>query len=150
MRCVVAHCLFALAPLGLVAADRPKPAITVAELRAPAPVRAVGASLTRGPRNALWLSWVEPGRNGFNSLRYSTLEPATRKWRSARSIVSGTDVGANPMDFPQLAIGSEGNATAIWTDGKGGAVFSESLDGIKWSKRLPWTGESSSAEMFSV
>jgi hypothetical protein len=149
MRFVATSCLLLLLSIA-TAAEQTRPEIKVTELRSPASANAVGAAFAKGPKQSVWLSWVEPGRKGINSLRYATLDPTTKKWRAARTIATGTDVAANPMDFPQLAVGSDGHATAVWTDGKGGAVFSDSLNGITWNQRLPWTGESSAVEMFSM
>lgn len=129
------------------AAEPAKPVITSVELASPAPARALGPALTTAADGTVWLSWVEQGRNGFNTLRYSTLDLAARKWRAARTIAAGKDVAANAMDFPQLVLDAHGGATAIWSDGHGGALFSDSPDGLQWNKRLPWTGESTTVEM---
>lgn len=143
-------CALALLAVASAAEPAPKPVITTAELPSPAPARSIGAALTTGNDGTVWLSWVEPGRNGINTLRYATLDLAARKWRAARTIATGTDVAANAMDFPQLVIDAHGGAVAIWSDGRGGALYSESHDGLQWSDRLPWTGESTSVEMCSL
>jgi hypothetical protein len=128
----------------------PRPVITSVELASPAPARSIGAALTSGPDGTVWLSWVEPGRNGLNTLRYATLDTAARKWRTPRTIATGTDIAANAMDFPQVALDAHGGAVAMWTDGRGGALYSESPDGVQWNQRLPWTGESTQIEMCAL
>ncbi len=139
-----------LVPIGSAAPAKPRPAITSIELASPAPPRSLGASFMTASDGTLWLSWVEPGRNGLNTLRYSTLDLAARKWRTARTIAAGTDIAANTMDFPQLVADTHGGITALWTDGRGGAVYCESPDGLDWNQRQPWTGESTAVEMFSL
>lgn len=150
MRRCLAWCLALLLATAWAAEPAPKPVITAVEINSPASARSIGAALTTGNDGTVWLSWVEPGRNGLNTLRCSTFDSSTRKWRPARTIATGTDVAANAMDFPQLALDAHGGAVAIWSDGRGGALYSESPDGVQWNDRLPWTGESAQVEMCSL
>jgi hypothetical protein len=140
--------------LGLVAAHaadrKPLPAIEPREVASPAGAGAVGASLTVAPDGGCWLSWVEPGRDGVNTLRFSTLDRTANTWRAARAIAAAASITLSAADFPQLAIDGAGRALAVWTDGRGGAWQSESRDGgATWSRPAGWTRASDEVEKFS-
>ena len=123
------------------------------QLFSPAAPGALGAALTNAPDGTVWFSWVEPtaGKDGANTLRFSTLDPVAKMWGAARTIARDASVTTNTMDFPQLAVGPGGHAVALWTDGHGGARFSESRDaGATWSAPAPVTRESDEVEKFSL
>jgi DNA-binding response OmpR family regulator len=121
------------------------------EIASPAGVGAVGASLARASDGMVWLSWVEPGAKGENTLRFSVLNAAAKKWSAPRTIVRDASVTASAMDFPQLAVGADGSVVAIWTDGHGGARISRSADrGATWSLPEAFTNDSDDVEKFSL
>lgn len=127
------------------------PKITAAEIPAPAAPGAVGAALARAPDGTLWLSWVQPSRNAPNALRFSTLPATATKWSAPRTIAADLSINTSAMDFPQLAVGANGRATALWTDGHGGARVSRSADGgATWSLPEPFTRDTHVVEKFSL
>lgn len=151
---------------------QPAPQITATEITTPAGANALGASLTLAPDGTHWLSWVEAGaplpaanaavahhHHGAapaadappNTLRFATYDAAAKKWSEARTIFRGHSVTTNAADFPLLAIDGRGHATALWTDGQGGALTSTSTDrGATWSPPATWTTESMVVEKFSL
>jgi hypothetical protein len=177
MKCFVA--LFFLAALALPAAEeKPAPPVTVASLSSPAGPRALGASFTTAPDGTLWLSWVEaaeanamaaaskkPGEHHHaaepaakddkaasppNTLKFSTYDATARTWATARTIASRPDIPLSSADFPLVAIDGRGVATAVWTDGHGGALVTTSTDrGATWSTPTPWTTDTAGVEKFS-
>lgn len=139
--------------------EKSPPPVQIEELAAPAAPGAVGASLAAAPDGTVWLSWVEPARpepaeraaGAAHALRFATLDFATKKWRAPRTIASGRDVAASSADFPQLAIGPGDHATAVWTDGHGGAFLSESANqGATWSAPAPFVQDGHEVEKFSL
>ena len=127
------------------------PPVLTDVIASPAAPGAVGAALVNAPDGVVWLSWVEPGQAGVNTLRFSTLDAAAKKWRAPRTIASDASVTTNSMDFPQLAVGPSGSAVALWTDGHGGARLSQSRDsGATWSAPASVTRESDDVEKFSL
>jgi hypothetical protein len=158
------------------AAEKPAPAVAVADLPTPAGPRAVGAALTTAPDGTIWLSWVEgaekkpsaatmpPGEHHHgaepapttatatppNALRFSTFDPKQQKWTAPRTIALRPDVPVSSADFPQLVVDGRGVATVVWTDGHGGALVTSSADrGTTWSAPAPWTTASKAVEKFS-
>ncbi len=153
----------------------PPPPTTFVDVASPAGPRALGASLTAAADGTIWLTWVEaapanlaaaakksaghlhppaPGADAPaarpNTLRFSTFTAATRTWSPARTIAARPDLPLSSADFPQLVVDGRGTATAVWTDGKGGALMSSSSDrGATWSPPTPWSRGSAHVEMFS-
>jgi hypothetical protein len=162
---------FSLFAGSVVAAPAPAQ-ISAEEIAAPAGPNAIGASLAAAPDGTLWLSWVEapaplapkPAASGEhhhdaaatavparNTLRFATYQTAARRWSAARTIVSGHDVTTSSGDFPLLAVDGHGTAIAVWTDGKGGASWTDSHDhGATWSEPRPWAKESPGVEKFAL
>jgi hypothetical protein len=126
------------------------PAISATEITSPAAPRSMGAALINAPDGTLWLSWVEPGRAGANTLRCSSFNPAEQKWAAPRTVASGPTVSTNPLDFPQLVFDGRGGAFAVWTDAHGGAFLSRSADtAATWSAPVPFTSDGHEVEKFS-
>lgn len=169
--------LLAFVCLSRAAEEKPAPPTTFADVPAPAGPRALGASFTTGPDGTLWLTWVEASADNLaaaaakksgahhhptatdssataapssNTLRFATFVPATRTWSAARTIASRPDIPLSSADFPQLAIDGRGALTAVWTDGKGGALVTTSFNrGATWTTPAPWTASNSGVEKFS-
>lgn len=167
-----AAALVALWSIAHAADPAPAPAIRFEELASPAAPRSLGAFLVIAPDGKPWLSWVEAGAPlpaantamgdhhhtaapsaadaPSNTLRFSTFDAAAKKWSAARTIVSAPSVTTNSADFPQVIFDGRGVATAIWTDGHGGALWSASSDrGATWSPPAPWTRASDEVEKFA-
>lgn len=168
--------LFLFAAVALTAAEEKSvPPITFTDVASPAGPRALGASLTTAPDGTVWLTWVEAAAENLaaaakksgghhhgaepataatpttpNTLRFSTFDAAAKKWSAARPIASRPDIPLSSADFPQLVIDGRGTATAVWTNGHGGALVSSSTDrGATWSAPAPWTSASTEVEKFS-
>ena len=85
-----------------------------------------------------------------NTLHFSTFAPATRTWSPARTIIARADLPLSSADFPQLVLDGRGTATAVWTDGHGGALVTSSADsGATWSPPAPWAHAGHGVEKFS-
>lgn len=149
------------------AGEKSPPSIQSAALISPAGPGAVGASVVRAPDGRLWLSWIEPAAGGAHALRFSVLDSAAQQWSAARTIAAGADWFINRADFPALAVGAAGHATAVWFvnnpapagaaashdhHGPGyRALISRTADaGETWSTPAPLTRESDSVEFVSV
>ncbi len=146
--------------------------VSAEEIASPAGQNVAGTSLVTAPDGTLWLSWVEApapivpktaasgehhhgeaatAPKAANTLRFATLAPGAKAWSAAGTIVTGHDVTTSSMDFPQLAVDTNGRALAVWTDGKGGAAWSESRDrGATWSEPKPWTTARKGVEKFAL
>jgi hypothetical protein len=132
------------------AAEKPRPPIRTDEIASPAAPGSIGAALYAAPDGMAWMTWIEPGAAGSNTLRFATLDAAGKKWSAAQTIASQR-VNASAMDFPQLAADAAGHAAVVWTDGHGGALASRTADrGVTWSAPAPVTTESEGVEKFSV
>ena len=133
------------------AAEKFSPLIRTDGIASPAAPGAVGAALYSATDGTVWLTWIEAGTAGANTLRFSTLDAAAQKWRAPQTIAAGSNINASAMDFPQLAADASGHAAVVWTDGHGGALFSRSADrGTTWSAPAPLTRESNGVEKFSI
>src|SRR5207253_1737246 len=85
-----------------------------------------------------------------NTLRFSRFDAATHAWSRVRTIVASKDVTTSSGDFPQLAIDGRGHVYAVWTDGHGGALSTESADGgATWTEPHSWTRDGHEVEKFS-
>ena len=158
MRPLLLFCLALFLPvLRLLAAEtKPAPPPTIVDLPSPAGPFTIGASLTTAADGTFWLTWVEatakkPASTAANTLRFSTFDAAAKKWSPARTIASGTHLPFSAGDFPQLVLDGRGTATAVWTDGHGGALITTSTDrGNTWSTPAPWSTSSTGPEKFSL
>jgi len=162
------------------AEEKATPATTFVDVPSPAGPRALGASLTTAVDGTIWLTWVEAAAENLataaakkksgthahhpaapapsagapatppNTLRFSTFAPSTRTWSPARTIVARADIPLSSADFPQLVLDGRGTATAVWTDGHGGALVTSSADsGATWSPPAPWAHAGHGVEKFS-
>ena len=161
------------------AEEKPAPTTTFVDLTSPAGPRALGASLTNAPDGTIWLTWVEASAenhaaaaakkksgahqhapataptdapsNPPNTLHFSTFTLSTGTWSPASTIAARSDIPLSSADFPQLVLDGRGTATAIWTDGHGGALVSYSADrGKTWSPPTPWSLVSPEVEKFTL
>jgi hypothetical protein len=140
-----------LAMFALAAAHAAEPRITFEELAVAAAPSAIGAALARAPDDTIWLTWVEPGKDHANTLRFSVLNPAAKTWSAPRTIAADKNVAANSADTPQLASDGRGNVFALWTDGRGGARIAHSNDrGVSWSAPAPFAAHDKGIEMFAL
>ena len=143
------------------------PALTAEDLASPAAAGALGASLATGSDGRAWLSWLERGPGAETALRFSVFDATAKSWAPTRTVARGADWFVNWADFPALAPGPDGHATAVWFvnnpstpgaavahdhDGPGyHAMISQSADaGKTWSAPLPLTRESTSVEFVSL
>ncbi len=134
----------------LRAAETPPPPTMAREIASPAATGASGAALFSGADGTVWLTWIEQG-DGPPTLRFSTFDAAAKTWRAPRTIAAGASVHVSAMDFPQLAADAHGQATIVWTDGRGGALLSRTTDrGATWSAPAPVTRESEAVEKLSL
>lgn len=157
--------------IGLLAAaaradTSPLPLVAVSELPSPAAPGSSGASITRGPDGRPWLSWLEPVSGGARALRFSTLDVAAGKWSAPRTIATGPNWFINWADFPTLAVGPAGRATAVWFvnnpaahgtasghdhgPGYRAMLSTTTDDGATWSAPAPLTRESDAVEFVSL
>jgi hypothetical protein len=90
------------------------PAIRVENIASPtrAPTSA-GPSVTVGPENVVWLTWVERDRDKA-ALKFSTFDRSTKTWTAPRVIARGDHWFINAADFPSVSVGPNGTATAVW------------------------------------
>lgn len=136
-------------------------------LAPPASANPVGPSLAAAPDGTVWLTWLEssdaPAKT--TALRFSTFDPAQKTWRQPQTIASGVDWFVGNSDFPALAAGASGRATAFWLvknpptpetahlhHGAGyHALLSSTADGGEtWSAATPLSRESNTHEFVSV
>lgn len=158
--------LLLVAALGLVAPAGLRAAPLATDIPAPAAAGAMGSSLVLAPDGTPWLSWLEPAGKEAWALKVSRFEENTRTWSDPRTVVQGADLMANWADFPQLAVGRDGQLTAVWFinnpahhaaagDGHHGpgyrAIYSRSADGGQtWSPDLPVSDEALAVEFVAL
>ena len=146
------------AKLPSLTAGAPHP--VVREVASPAGPGAMGSSLTRGPDNAVYLSWLEPAGGDVWAMKFARYDIAAVRWSEARTIARGADWFINWADFPVLAVQKD-RMTAVWfvNVASGGghhaeqyrALHSISADGgLTWSSPQPVTRESESVEFVAL
>jgi hypothetical protein len=143
----------------------PAPAVAVSEVPCPSARGASGASIARGPDGRAWLSWIESGPGDQHALKFSTMDANAATWSAARTIATGSGWFINWADFPALAVGRDGHATAVWfvnnpqshgamahDHGSGyHAMISSTADaGATWSPPARLTRESDAVEFVSL
>lgn len=134
-----------------VSAARAELLYEVTEVSSPAGRGALGSSFTKAPDGTVWLGWVEPAGENARALLFSTLDLATRKWRAPQTVFRGPEVVATSAECPALAVGPDGHAAAVWSNGHGSAFFRRSLDnGKTWTPVAPLTRESDQVEKLSL
>lgn len=90
-----------------------KPAIRFNEIASPAAAKAASASVVAAPDRTIWLTWLEPGREEV-ALEFAVLDSFGKKWGPPGTIAAGAELYVGEADFPQLAVGPNGHATALW------------------------------------
>lgn len=162
MKGLLAAVAFATATL-FAAAD--KPAIRFTEVESPAAAaKAASASLATAADGMIWLTWLEPGLKE-PALKFATFDPVGKKWSASHTIAAGAELYVGDSDFPQLAAGTNGHATALWYvknqpsaetahfhHGAGyHALTSSTSDGGQtWSAPALLSGESDSNEFCAI
>ena len=160
--------LLSLSIAGQLGAAKASPGIRFEEITSPTNANgASGPSVTVGPDNIVWLTWLE--RDGATAtLNFSTFEPTAKKWSAPRTIARGANWFINWADFPCVTVGPDGTATAVWFvnnpaasgpasaghdhHGPGyHAQISRTTDGGRtWSAPAKLTRESDSVEFVSL
>jgi hypothetical protein len=128
-------------------------ALEIRELTSPAGPGAMGASLTRDERDAIYLTWLEP-EGGDHVLKFSRLLGGATRWTEPMVIARGAGWFANWADFPQLAV-ADGKMTAVWFVENAGqgyrAYWSQSRDqGATWTRAAPLSTESDHTEFTAL
>jgi hypothetical protein len=118
------------------------PAPPITDLKTPAAGGSEEPNLAVGPDGRVYLSWLEPvAPNGF-ALRFSVR--GAQGWSPAKTISRGTNWFVSAVDFPALAVLSDGTLAANWLVASGGPS-SEAYDvnfvlskdgGTTWGKPI--------------
>lgn len=117
----------------VVARARAELTYEIAPVPSPAGLNSLGASLARSSDGALWLAWVEPAESGTAALRIAEFDGAAKQWRAAVTVYRGRDLSTTPGEFPAFTAGPGDRLSAVWPDGKGGALHTRSIDrGKTW------------------
>ena len=111
--------------LGLVAslsnaqetvADEPEleSVVRVTALTSPAATQSRWPRLDKSPNGTVRMSWLEPGKDGVESLRFATL--TDDGFDQARTISSGSQWFVNWADFPSVVANGSGHLAAHWME----------------------------------
>lgn len=132
-----------LSSCGPAPAPVPPPAkiLTSVELKSPAGPGSAQPDVAVAPDGRLFLSWLEPESTGTGyALRFSAREG--QGWSTPKTIAQGKNWFVSHVDFPLLAVLSDGTLAANWLVATGGPaseaydislVFSKD-NGSTWSK----------------
>ena len=71
-------------------------------------------NLSMDSEGQVLLSWIEPGTEDRDRLRFSVLEPHGVEWSSPETVAEGTDWFVNWADFPSLIPLPAGRLAAHW------------------------------------
>lgn len=142
---------------------------TISSLASPAGPGALGATLTRSPDGAVYLSWLESDAGGLTRLRCARFDATAARWSEPRLIAAGRNWVASDLNQPQFAAQAGGRLTAVWfvtnptpdpAAAAGGhhahssnfkAWFSRSADdGRTWSDPAPLSPESDFTEFAAL
>src|SRR5262245_42778027 len=93
------------------------PGPSVTELKLPAPHDSMGQNMVAGPDGRAYLSWLEPAGKAF-TLRFSVRGP--QGWSAPKTIATGTNWFVSDVDFPAVAVLSDGTLAADWFVATGG------------------------------
>lgn len=111
------------------------------ELPSPAPPGSAEAHLAVEAGGALYLSWIEPGSDGAQALRFARLAPGATQWSEPRTVVERQDLFVNWADFPSLLPTRDGRLVAHWLQKSGPDTYAyavriaQSRDGgSRWSE----------------
>lgn len=126
---------------------------TVEMIDSPSAAGSAEPFLSRSARDgAILMSWIEPSGD-LATVRYSRLDPASRKWSAPSTVASGTDHFVNWADFPSVVQTSDGTLFAhyLQKSGKGKYAYDvrivrSSDDGAAWSKSVVLHGDGVEAE----
>ena len=77
----------------------------------------MGPNLVAGPDGRAYLSWLEPAGKGF-TFRFSVRGP--QGWSAPKTIATGTNWFVSDVDFPAVAVLSDGTLAADWFVAMGG------------------------------
>src|ERR1700733_751615 len=80
----------------------------------PSPAGASQANLTPGAGGDLLLSWVDKGKDGAYTLRYSVRHSAA--WSEARTIAANRTFFHHPAEVPEVIVLSDGTLVAHWIE----------------------------------
>ena len=106
----------------------------------PSPAGASQTNLTQGAGGDMLLSWVDKGKDGAYTLRYSVRHAGA--WSEARTIAANRTFFHHPAEVPEVIALSDGMLVAHWiesladNDDAEFVMVSASRDGVKWSKPL--------------
>src|SRR6185369_12966175 len=129
-----------LAAVVIIVAAAPAP--TVNDLKTPAASGSEEPNLVVGPDGRVYLSWLEPVTPSGYALRFSVRGP--QGWSAPKTIAMGTNWFVSAVDFPSLAVLSDGTLSANWLVASAGPA-SEAYDinlvfskdqGATWSKPI--------------
>ncbi len=128
-----------LALVSTAATDGSRPVIQ--GLAVPAGESSHLPNLSLGANGTMYLSWVEPGKDGTTRLLFAAL--TAKGWSEARPVAEGSDWFVNWADFPSVAALADGTLAAHWLARVGvetyayGVQVSLSRDGGKtWSDSI--------------
>ncbi len=80
----------------------------------PAGAGSAAPNLSMDSEGRVLLSWIEPGHQGRDRLRFSVLEPGGVEWSSPETVAEGADWFVNWADFPSLIPLPAGRLAAHW------------------------------------
>jgi hypothetical protein len=118
------------------------PAPPVTDLTTASAPESEGPNLAVGPDGKVYLSWLEPMKPKGYARRFSVRGP--QGWSAPKTISSGTNWFVSAVDFPSLAMMSDGTLAANWLVASNGPA-SEAYDinfvfskdgGTTWSKPI--------------
>jgi hypothetical protein len=113
----------------------------VTDLKSPAAAGSEGPNLAVGHDGRVYLTWLEPLSRGY-ALRFSVRTP--QGWSPPKTIASGTNWFVSSVDFPSIAVMTDGTLAAYWFVATAGPA-SEAYDinlvfskdgGATWSKPI--------------
>jgi len=99
--------------------------------------------LARSARDgAILMSWIETVGN-VSSVRFSRLDPASRRWSAPGTIATGTDYFVNWADFPAVAQTADGSLFAHYLQKRGTGKYSYDVkvvrsqdEGKSWTRAV--------------
>jgi hypothetical protein len=150
MKTLRALLLTALAVTALLGAP---PAADI--LRPPAGPDVVGARATVSATGGrIVLSWIEQLGPQAYGLYTAQLAPDATAWSPATAIAAGADLVATALDAPQVVVGTERRALAVWLrdtlEGTQGWTASSLDEGLTWGPPQRLTAATSRQEFVSI
>ena len=129
--------LLTLVPVALLAQTTPAQAPKFDTLPNPAGDSSGQANWSLNAQGEPILSWVETGKDGSDSFRYSVRHAG--QWTAPRTIASKRHFFRQPSEIPGMVALSDGSFVAEWIEGAEGHDDTEfvytaaSKDGVTWS-----------------